>query len=85
MAALLGMKEEDFLQRYSERFQGSLRLKGNYEKPCIFLEDSRCVIYKERPSQCRTFPFWDENFRYSGQLDKIKSFCRGIKVAKEVV
>ena len=40
------------------------------EKPggdCIFLKRERgkatCSIYRVRPHQCRTWPFWNENLR----------------------
>ncbi len=85
IAELLGITKEEFLRLYSERFQGSLRLKGDYNKPCIFLENTSCTVYDKRPSQCRTFPFWGENFKYSGRLREIKSFCRGIKTDREVI
>ncbi|HAR41101.1 MAG TPA: hypothetical protein DCS07_00455, partial [Bdellovibrionales bacterium] len=31
------------------------------ETGCRFLKKKRCTIYKARPTQCRTWPFWPDN------------------------
>jgi Fe-S-cluster containining protein len=36
--------------------QLSLKEKSNFD--CIFWERG-CTVYKSRPLQCRTFPFWE--------------------------
>ncbi len=33
-----------------------LKEKSNYD--CIFWGSNGCIVYKDRPVQCRTFPFW---------------------------
>lgn len=56
----LRMKESVFIETY-------LRIDedGDYvlqSKPCPFLgEDNMCSIYEERPSDCRRFPYTDED------------------------
>lgn len=56
----LRMKESVFIETY-------LRIDedGDYvlqSKPCPFLgEDNLCSIYEERPSDCRRFPYTDED------------------------
>ncbi len=57
----LEMTAKDFLSqccrevyRDSETFVGLIE-KKNYD--CIFWSDG-CIIYEDRPLQCRTFPFW---------------------------
>ncbi|MDP4130323.1 MAG: YkgJ family cysteine cluster protein [Bacteroidota bacterium] len=60
IARLLGMKEGSFIEKY-------LRVdeEGDYvlqTVPCAFLgEDNRCSIYENRPSDCRRFPYTDED------------------------
>lgn len=60
ISKLLGMKEGAFIEKY-------LRIDedGDYvlhSTPCVFLgEDNRCSIYEDRPSDCRRFPFTDED------------------------
>ena len=56
----LGMRESEFIEKY-------LRIDedGDYvvtTKPCPFLgDDNFCSIYDERPSDCRRFPYTDED------------------------
>lgn len=72
----LGMKEGLFIETY-------LRLDedGDYvvkSKPCPFLgADNCCSIYDERPSDCRRFPYTDEDVLLKRQAITLKnaSFC----------
>jgi uncharacterized protein len=56
----LGMKEGSFIEKYLY-----LDTEGDYvvkSKPCPFLgADNCCSIYEERPSDCRRFPYTDED------------------------
>ncbi len=44
---------------------------------CIFYdrEHNGCKIYLARPTQCKTFPFWDY---YKERVDELKVECPGI-------
>jgi len=44
---------------------------------CIFFdrEIGGCGVYEARPTQCRTFPFWDY---FKNRLDELKRECPGI-------
>ena len=62
IAKFLNLDVEEFMFEYLRKvdYRYSLKeiKKGNsYE--CIFFEDGKCKIYEVRPTQCRTFPFWD--------------------------
>ena len=70
MARALGVSVDVFLERYTRRIGSRRSLKelvrdGKHD--CVFLDrDSRpgkaiCQLYKSRPSQCRTWPWWPEN------------------------
>lgn len=51
--------KEKFLDDYTKDLdKGKYRVLGNKpdSKECVFLEDNRCSIYKDRPKQCRDFP-----------------------------
>lgn len=56
-----------------------LKLQPNGD--CIFWQGG-CTIYKERPRQCRTFPFWGENLGTRGEWKGLKAFCPGIGTGK---
>ena len=66
-AAYLGMDLEVFSREYVRRAEGRFSLRERKTKGeylcCFFNPDERrCLIYPVRPTQCRTFPFW-ESFR----------------------
>lgn len=52
-------------------------LKHNDSYECIFYdrESNGCKIYDARPTQCKTFPFWDY---YKSRVDELKEECPGI-------
>ena len=60
IAKVLGMKEGDFVAKYL-----FLDKDDDYvlqQKPCAFLaEDNTCNIYDDRPSDCRRYPYTDED------------------------
>ncbi len=76
ISKVLSLKESVFIERY-------LRIdeEGDYvlkSKPCPFLgTDNYCSIYNDRPSDCRRFPYTDEDvFVKRSQLTlKNTSFC----------
>ncbi len=76
ISKVLFLKESVFIERY-------LRIdeEGDYvlkSKPCPFLgTDNYCSIYNDRPSDCRRFPYTDEDvFVKRPQLTlKNTSFC----------
>lgn len=49
--------------------------KGSYE--CVFYNRATngCQIYEARPTQCKTFPFWDY---FKTRVDELKLECPGI-------
>lgn len=72
MAEALGLDLTTFLERYARQV-GSRRSLGERETEhgfdCILLDrDSSpgralCRVYRARPSQCRTWPFWEQNLK----------------------
>jgi Fe-S-cluster containining protein len=73
---VLGMKETAFIAKYIVYDD-----EGDYvavSTPCPFLEtDNKCSIYEDRPSDCRRFPYTDEDIILKRpQLTmKNSSFC----------
>ena len=76
ISKLLKMRESDFIDTYLQ-----LDEEGDYvvkTKPCPFLgADNFCSIYEDRPSDCRRFPYTDEDVIIKRQKITLKntSFC----------
>ena len=73
------IKINNFINKYCSKRESYLHLKeikknGN----CIFLKDKKCSVYKARPEQCRTWPFWPENMYAKTWKNDLLNFCPGI-------
>ena len=71
---------EDFKSKYCQNTEGFLHLKEkiSLKGKCIFLKNYKCTVYKSRPSQCRTWPFWNENMNPKVWNEDISINCPGI-------
>lgn len=79
MAEALQISVKEFIQLYTREIDGQLSLKEfprTYD--CIFLRDKKCLVYKARPKQCRTFPFWPENVKSKEAWEATAKRCEGI-------
>jgi uncharacterized protein len=76
ISKLMKMRESEFIDTYL-----NLDEDGDYvvkTKPCPFLgADNYCSIYEDRPSDCRRFPYTDEDVIMKRQKITMKntSFC----------
>ncbi|MBS0629777.1 MAG: YkgJ family cysteine cluster protein [Verrucomicrobia bacterium] len=79
MAKALDIPVLDFAKRYCRLVEGEISLKEDPENfDCVFLKDKKCLVYKARPKQCRTFPFWRENLRTKEDWEETAQRCEGI-------
>lgn len=79
IATSLALPLDIFTRRYVKKVNNRFSLvekKPNYD--CIFLENKRCTIYENRPKQCRTFPWWDENLSSEEAWKRCAQECEGI-------
>jgi Fe-S-cluster containining protein len=82
----LRMKESAFIDTYL-----LLDSEGDYvvkQSPCPFLgADNFCSIYEDRPSDCRRFPYTDEDvLLYRQQITlKNSSFCPAVYLMLETL
>jgi len=87
MAKFLGMTEHDFYAKHCKKKLGRWTLdevrlpNGNYD--CVFLDrddkgKALCGIYPVRPTQCRTWPFWDSNLTSKKAWDASAKGCPGM-------
>jgi Fe-S-cluster containining protein len=81
IASFLSLSYEEFVKTHLRkvRFRHSLKEvevdKNNFVCEFFDLVQKRCQIYEVRPSQCRTFPFWDHFINNKKEVEKE---CPGI-------
>lgn len=88
IAARLGITRFDLLDRYCEKIgsRWSLReVKTEHGLDCVFLRrdaatgKATCGIYEDRPTQCRTWPFWPELLKSRRAWEAAAKTCPGIR------
>jgi Fe-S-cluster containining protein len=80
LASRLEQSVEDFRRRYTRVMSDgsvSLREKPNYD--CVFwAREHGCLVYEDRPTQCRTWPFWRSNVESRERWDAEAEHCPGM-------
>lgn len=82
LAVVTKMTEQDFLEKYCRVVdlggfkRISLIEKSNFD--CIFWKEGGCVVYKSRPVQCRTYPFWISNLEDEDDWKNLAYSCPGV-------
>jgi len=73
--------KEKYLIKVNKRYSLS-EIRYNESYDCIFYNRSNngCNIYDVRPSQCRTFPFWDF---FKTDPQELKDECPGVTFDKD--
>ena len=84
MAAVLELSAEDFEARFVRRVGRDRSLKEYPDGDCILLDPQRrtCLVYAARPTQCRTWPFWDSNLESKRAWEETCQVCPGSGVGK---
>lgn len=81
LAAHLKLSVKDvmdkYIIKYGYRFSLTEYKIDDKNYACIFfdLEKKQCSIYEARPSQCRTFPFWEH---FKDNIEELKEECPAI-------
>ena len=80
ISTLLNLEVKLFVEKYlfKKMYKYSIKeIQYNDSFECIFYdrESNGCNIYDARPTQCKTFPFWDY---YKTRVDELKLECPGI-------
>jgi len=75
VAGFLGMGASDFVNEYCDLLERrALVFKKKEGEKCLFLNSSGCLIYAERPKQCRDFPLkW--------KTERSLKYCSGMRKA----
>ena len=93
MAAALGVDTATFYKRFTRRVGSKYSLKEHrtdHGFDCVFLDrESRpgvalCRLYKARPAQCRTWPFWPENLESAESWESARTGtpCPGMNAGR---
>lgn len=82
IARFLGLDISETVDRYCREVhingfrRLSLKEKPNFD--CIFWENGGCSIYRARPIQCRTYPFWEEYLGDEETWRSLELSCPGV-------
>ena len=83
MAKSLKLSTTAFTRKYCAKTDGFFHLREDHGSPdCIFLKGNRCGVYKGRPTQCRTWPFWPTHMGAKPWAIEVASFCPGVGKGK---
>ena len=88
IAELLQITTTAFTKTYCKKVEDIYCLKEDYypegtlNPDCQFLNNNKCKIYKARPTQCRTWPFWPENMNPRAWNKNVVNFCPGVDKGK---
>lgn len=79
MADELSLSVEDFEERYVRRVGPDKSLRERSNGDCILLgaESRLCEVYRSRPIQCRTWPFWDSTLESRDEWRETCEACPG--------
>ena len=81
LAKHLNISTQECFDKYLLKFGYKFSIKekkisqNNYA--CVFfdLEKKQCGIYEARPTQCRTFPFWEH---FKNNIEELEQECPAI-------
>jgi Fe-S-cluster containining protein len=84
IAKQLKMEVDAFTRAYVKRVGTRYSLMEQVNYDCVFLRrdgsgKAGCAIYGVRPTQCRTWPFWNQNLRapetWAGAAERCPGMC----------
>ncbi len=86
IASYLKISPGVFHRRYAHQIHNRWSLneqETEHGYDCVFLvrdekSQAKCRIYPVRPTQCRTWPFWDENLKSPASWRRAAKTCPGI-------
>jgi Fe-S-cluster containining protein len=78
IAAFLGQPVAAVRELYTRKARGKRTLREKANGDCVFFERGKgCTVYKVRPPQCRTWPFWESNVETPEAWKKTCETCPG--------
>lgn len=83
LANHLNLTIDELKERYLIKIKYKYSIKevqlSQDNNACIFFDiiNKRCSIYEKRPTQCRTFPFWEY---FKDKPQEVQKECPAIKI-----
>lgn len=79
LANEMQMTPEDFERKFVRQEGDGKSLTEYPDGDCIFLDPQsrKCTVYNARPTQCRTWPFWDSNLKRKKDWNETCRVCPG--------
>ncbi|MDO4627902.1 MAG: YkgJ family cysteine cluster protein [Planctomycetia bacterium] len=79
IATRLGLSVPDFEFRYVREVGNRKSLTEFPNGDCVFYDrfHTNCKIYRDRPAQCRTWPFWESNLESERTWEQASRSCKG--------
>ena len=82
MVKELKISESEFIEKYCSKvdigFFNRLSLIEKDNHDCIFWSEKGCAVYKARPLQCRSYPFWIQVVESEETWNEESRSCPGI-------
>lgn len=79
LLAYFKMEKEEFLQKYTEEFDGKPTLITGDDEYCLFFKEGEgCTIHEARPDVCRAWPYFRGNLIDGFSFAMAKEDCPGI-------
>lgn len=78
LAEHLGEPVETVRAVYTRQEQGGRSLREKANGDCVFYEHGAgCTVYAARPTQCRTWPFWESTTETPANWKRTRRTCPG--------
>lgn len=79
LANVLDLPVAVFEARYVRSVENRKSLIEVEQGDCVFFDRTsrRCRVYEHRPTQCRTWPFWQSNLRDPAMWQAVAQNCPG--------
>ena len=84
LADRFGLSKEDFEAKFVREIGTRKSLSEYINGDCVFYDrfHTNCKIYRDRPVQCRTWPFWDCNLKDEAAWENASRGCKGCNRGK---
>ncbi|WP_339733108.1 YkgJ family cysteine cluster protein [uncultured Gimesia sp.] len=79
IAEVTGKSKGEILLMHTRLYAGRRSLTEFANGDCTFFDPEKrgCTIYEARPTQCRTWPFWNSNLKNKASWDSLSPGCPG--------